>query len=187
MTPGLSAFAATWARNYVGTFSFMLDMRANAGRPRGLSAGMAKGVLNCYRADMDRRPAPAPAAPAPRPTAPATADGYRPATADDGGTFRITPDGAIVKITVSRAGRVYGKIRSTVGGTGWDYAPAVLRGGIRDIGPDDAAAAGEWGHHSDRCVFCATPLEDDGPGGSMDRGYGPTCAGHHGLPHGPGK
>src|SRR5215831_17550888 len=34
----------------------MLDMRADARSSQGLSVGKAKGVLNCWRADVNRRP-----------------------------------------------------------------------------------------------------------------------------------
>ncbi len=34
-----------------------------------------------------------------------------------------------------------------------------------------------------RCSFCNKSLTVDGPGGSVDVGYGPACALHYGLPH----
>lgn len=53
MTPALVAFATDWAKAFEGDFEFMTDMKAEAVK-RTLSAGQAKGVLNCHRADYFR-------------------------------------------------------------------------------------------------------------------------------------
>src|SRR5215469_9222659 len=49
VTEELRQAATAWAVAYTGSFDFMLDMRADARGPRGLSVGKAKGVLNCWR------------------------------------------------------------------------------------------------------------------------------------------
>src|SRR5215469_9565315 len=56
VTEELRQAATAWAVAYTGSFDFMLAMRADARGPRGLSVGKAKGVLNCWRADVNRRP-----------------------------------------------------------------------------------------------------------------------------------
>lgn len=191
MTPGLRLFATMWARGWSGTFAFMVDMSAAATSRRGLSTGQAKGVLNCYRADMLRRPAPAARAttpaPAPTPAEPTTPAEGAPitATAAHVGLGWMTPAGVVVKIVNGRNG-IYGKIRE-VGEAGWVFAPRILSGGIVPV----TAAAADAARITDpdgaeACCFCATALTDDTPGGSMVRGYGPVCAARYGLPHGKG-
>ena len=60
---GLRLAANSYATFYDGDFSFMLDMRAAAKGPKGLSFRMAAGVLNCLVAQVRReakaKPAPA--------------------------------------------------------------------------------------------------------------------------------
>lgn len=46
--------ARDYASNYVGGFAYMLDMSAQVSRPRGLSEGQARGVLNCLLAQVRR-------------------------------------------------------------------------------------------------------------------------------------
>jgi hypothetical protein len=54
VTPPLFSAASTYAADYRGTFSFMVEMRQAALGRRGLSLGQAKGVLNCMRAELAR-------------------------------------------------------------------------------------------------------------------------------------
>lgn len=62
VTPGLQAAATDWASHYSGDFTFMVDMKAKAitalnteGGRLNLSAAQAKGVLNCWRAELRGR------------------------------------------------------------------------------------------------------------------------------------
>lgn len=52
------ALAKNYASTYVGTFQFMLDMKAKVNGPkerRHLSDGMVKAILKCRQADIDRQ------------------------------------------------------------------------------------------------------------------------------------
>jgi hypothetical protein len=70
VTPALHALAERWAREYTGTFAFMVDMREAAAH--GLSAGQAKGVLNCLLADVRRAATTGTTPTVAEPTGPAT-------------------------------------------------------------------------------------------------------------------
>ena len=85
--------------------------------------------------------------------------------------------GQIIKAIKGKSGRWYAKVR-VVGG--WDYLPGGLAG-VRSLTADEAAA---FGHEYERCVFCYTKLEDDGPDRSVHVGYGPVCAKKYNLPWG---
>ena len=50
---------------------------------------------------------------------------------------------------------------------------------LRTIAADPTAAAVKHGKVSGCCCFCARPLTD---AGSVEHGYGPTCAEKYGLP-----
>jgi hypothetical protein len=54
--------ARSWALEYTGTFSYMVEMRVNMKMGRRLSTGMARGILNCWRAELARSGRTAPAA-----------------------------------------------------------------------------------------------------------------------------
>lgn len=55
VTDELRLAAQTWAQAWTGTFEFMVDMHVAATGRKGLSFGQAKGTLNCWRADINRR------------------------------------------------------------------------------------------------------------------------------------
>lgn len=59
---------------------------------------------------------------------------------------------------------------------------AALLATLRQIALDPAAAAKAYGALMCRCSFCNLPLTD---AGSVEVGYGPTCAKSYGLPHKP--
>jgi hypothetical protein len=48
----------------------------------------------------------------------------------------------------------------------------------------DMERAAELGKLYGYCMVCGTKLTDKNPGGSIERGYGPTCAKRMGWPHG---
>jgi len=59
--------------------------------------------------------------------------------------------------------------------------PAIVAT-LGDIAADPAAAAAAYGALMGRCSFCNLALSD---AGSVEVGYGPTCAKSYGLPHHP--
>lgn len=93
------------------------------------------------------------------------------------GRIYINAKDVIVRVSKSKVGRFYGKVR--VPG-GWEYLPNALAG-ARPLTAEEAA---EYGHQHDRCVFCHIHLTDDGADRSVEVGYGPVCAKKYGLPWG---
>jgi hypothetical protein len=110
--------------------------------------------------------------------------------ADGGRTRQVAGDyqpgvyvdqaGRYVKIQRNRQDTgSYGKVWT---GNGWDYAPDLKRQpGMTPITEEQARAFGREFH---ACVFCSTPLTDDGDNRSVIVGYGPICARKFGLPWG---
>jgi hypothetical protein len=113
----------------------------------------------------------------PRPVAAVTASSDPVPSDLISGRIYVNAKGQIVKAVKGRSGRFYAKVR--VPG-GWDYLPGGLAG-ARNLTAEEAAA---YGHEHDRCVFCHTPLTDDGPDRSVHVGYGPVCAKKYDLPWG---
>lgn len=159
LTADLRAYAMTYALGYDGDFSFMVDMR-DAARKGRLSDGMAKGVLNCARADLSRKATS---------DAPAVAPGRYAYAADDGHTV-------FVKVWKSGTGASY----LTGGGPDGELveagvvpraAKATVFGRIAE---DPAAAAALFGEKASRCSHCGRGLADeDNP--YFTQGYGPDC------------
>ena len=88
--------------------------------------------------------------------------------------------GVFVKVQSNKAGTgTYTKVWT---GGGWEYEPALK--GDTSLRPITAEEAARWGHEHHRCVFCSTPLTDDGDNRSVQVGYGPICAAKYGLPWG---
>jgi len=89
-----------------------------------------------------------------------------------------------VRVYKSGAGRLYGKVRTWAGG--WEYEDGKWLSRILPVQDPEliAKAAAAWGHEHDRCVFCYTPLSDDGDNRSVQVGYGPICAAKYSLPWG---
>ena len=159
VTPELAAAATEWAKAWDGSFEFMVDMRAKA-RQGSLSQGMAKGVLNCWRADIQRRPK----ATKGKPAAEVTEDGmYR------------TPDGEIFKVQIAHhgSGNLYAKRLVVGGGKGrFEYEA----GAIRKLRPEwkmTLEEAKEFGRLYGVCCNCAAVLTDED---SIAAGIGPVCA-----------
>ena len=149
MTPELSAFATDWALGYEGDFSFMLDMKA-AARKKGLTPGMAKGVLNCFLADLRRNPSP---------DAPAEVEMTE-------GLYE-NPAGEVFKIKISGAGRWYAMAAKASGG--WDYVGRKTDG---DLTPLTEEAAAAFGKLTGTCCVCMRTLTNEE---SIERGIGPVC------------
>lgn len=172
VTAALRGAANRWAKTYDGDFEYMVEMRKQASEPRGVTVGQAKGVLNCWRAEiLRRRPTPAPA-PAPAPgEAAATAPAYE---ANRGDVHVI--DGAYYRVSVGQnSGKTY-LTRWT--GNSWEYAAGASRlASATTLATAEQAAA--FGHAYNKCVFCTHDLDVDR---SITVGYGPKCAAKQGLP-----
>ncbi len=97
-------------------------------------------------------------------------------TPEAGRTYAAA-DGTPIRVQAARgSGNLYAKVWN---GAEWEYRG---RAGLALIArPLTADEAAKWGHRHGRCVFCSLPLTD---ARSVDVGYGPICAGHHGLPWG---
>ena len=55
---------------------------------------------------------------------------------------------------------------------------------LMELSKDPIATAAAYGHATGNCCFCMSGLTDER---SIERGYGPVCAKHWGLPWGNGK
>lgn len=84
--------------------------------------------------------------------------------------------GQIVRLYARKAdGKLYGKVRDDYGY--WEYVPGAMNG-ARHLTADEAR---QLGITTERCIFCATPIETKE---SLAAGYGPDCAEKYGLPWG---
>lgn len=179
VTPELVAAATEWAKAWDGTFEYMVDMRMAAKGKRGLSIGMAKGVLNCWRADLLRNGKSQPKAEQAALKAKA-----EPVTQD--GMYRMD-DGTIVKVQVAHhgTGNLYAKrmvvldeVRVTASGkeikAEFEYEPGLIRKltPAMKLSLDEAK---QYGQLYGFCCVCGTILTDDSPGGSIEKGIGPVC------------
>ena len=166
VTPALRRAATVWAARWTGDFQFMVDMHAAAVKGL-LSAGQAKGVLNCWRADLNRRPAAKPAAPSI--TAKVTEDGM----------YRNPETGEIAKVQVAHhgSGNLYAK-RLVVDPNPYAGASFVYESGlINRLRPEwkmTLDEAKEFGKLYGICCQCAAILTDEK---SIAAGIGPICAG----------
>lgn len=163
--------AERWLAAYTGDFAFLLDVRAKA--RRGLSNGQAKGVLNCWRAELNRNAAKAApvAAPAP-PTGPAEVvpAGHYAVQSRTGNN-----DLDFYRVDHGKgqwAGRVF--VKRIIGGTpdqnvrGAETKLALEA--IAKAGPE--AAATLYGQELGQCSRCNRHLTDET---SRALGIGPEC------------
>lgn len=171
VTVPLQVAATEWARNYSGDFSFMVEMARDAkaaGQKKDvLSVGKAKGVLNCWRADLNRNgrtAAPEASAPSTPKVDPRTLEGFH--------AF----DGKIWKVQISKTGNPYCKVLEIQEGQkkgSWEY---VGRGPLSDLSEEtrlDPETAAEFGIRTGVCGICGRGLEKKE---SIERGIGPVCA-----------
>jgi len=165
--------ATVWARNWAGDFPFMLKM-STAAQAGVLTNGQAKGVLNCWRADVVRRQ---------RRDTPASGLNLLGIPA---GKYAV-PDGETrLKVAISApttgrwAGWVFVK-DAAVYGYGGRYGAqrpgGTYRGDIveqlRAIAADPEAATAAYGRLTSTCGMCGRALEN---AASVKRGIGPDCA-----------
>src|SRR5215472_5798623 len=162
VTEELRQAATAWAVAYTGSFDFMLDMRADARGPRGLSVGKAKGVLNCWRADVNRRP---------KAAAPAKAEVQDGFYTDGQRVWKV-------QVAVHGSGNQYAKVLNTESGSFVYVSGAIgtIRKGMADgtVQPLTLEIAKSLGHLYGRCMVCGRTLTDEG---SIAAGIGPVCAG----------
>src|SRR5215469_12579642 len=162
VTEELRQAATAWAVAYTGSFDFMLAMRADARGPRGLSVGKAKGVLNCWRADVNRRP---------KAAAPAKAEVQDGFYTDGQRVWKV-------QVAVHGSGNQYAKVLNTESGSFVYVSGAIgtIRKGMADgtVQPLTLEIAKSLGHLYGRCMVCGRTLTDEG---SIAAGIGPVCAG----------
>lgn len=175
MTPELVALATRYAKAYEGSFEFMVDMR-EAATVRGLTAGQAKGTLNCLLAEIRRGG---------RGSAPA--ESSLDLSELMPGMYAVPNGETRLKVRVSHggdSGRWAGFVFVNDGaeyGAGTRYGMQkpgeMYRGQIEDelraILADPKAASAAYGQLVGRCGVCGRRLEDEE---SVARGIGPVCA-----------
>ncbi len=181
--------AALWLARYQGDFEFLVDLKR---RGRNLSPAQAKGVLNCWRADL-RRSAAQSSHTSPSATeggSSAGGDGYEAKRGDVhvvGGTY--------YRIHVAQqSGRPYAARADICGAAQWaedgklvssaDIRWEYDRGMIFKLSEATRATAEEaaaFGHLVGRCCFCSHEIDTPE---STAVGYGPVCAAKYELPWG---
>lgn len=196
VTPELTTVAREYLASYEGNFSFLLDLRAKSAR--GLSAGQAKGVLNCLLADLRRaaRPAAAPAAVLNLSRIP---DGrYRVVDGLDGSSSTAVRLVKATWATDKPAGTRAVAVRCAEGWlnlgflspTGelslWRKAEAFKARVLASLAilasVDDTLIYGlAYALEGGECYICGSELDTEE---SLAAGYGPTCAKNRGLPWG---
>jgi predicted transcriptional regulator len=153
--------ATAWAKAWTGTFEFMVDMHAAAEKGL-LSAGQAKGVLNCWRADINRKPKTSTATPA--------ATG-----AVEDGMYQI-PGGDVVKVQIAKqgSGNLYAKrlIVDDEGHGHFEYEQGLVRK-LRPEWKMSLEDAKAFGKLYGICCNCGADLTDEH---SIAEGIGPICA-----------
>lgn len=169
LTADLRAYAMTYALGYDGDFSFMVDMRDAARRGR-LSDGMAKGVLNCARADLSRK---ATTTEAPAADVPAGRYAY---TGTEGHTV-------FVKIDRPERGRWAGYTFGSFllgGGAGGELVEGArvgreqMAGVLARITEQGITESGiRFGQETGVCCRCGRGLTNEE---SREAGIGPECA-----------
>lgn len=193
--PELMRGATEFARQYQGSFEYMVSMHQQALR-QWLTVPQAKGVLNCMMADVRRQRL------ASRPKEVVDFTGLRQLFAKASAhlkrpriTLQLNGNPITVKLmtTGSHVGSInlstgsyedgiwYGRVETD--GTltaGRSMSPAV-RALIDELSTDPVAAAKRHAHLTGNCCFCNRRLDDER---STSAGYGPICSQNYGLPWG---
>lgn len=198
--------AVTFANSYVGTFDYMLDMRRRVQAGQSLSAGMAKGVLNCMLAEFRRNMA----------AAASVEQAARPAVnlkaivefLGEAGRklkwpkFHFIVDGEELVLRLAGSGvhkgavslvsrervwnerfnadtpRWYGRIAVDGTFTRSSQTTLGMEAALATISIDPQGAAIEYAKLTGACSFCGRTLTDER---STEVGYGPVCADKYGL------
>ncbi len=178
VTPALKALAIRWMGGYTGDFEFVVGIKQDLAKygAGSLSTGKIRGILNCMRADVLRKAAPAPAE--------AIEFNLRDLPEGAHGVLHVAiPDqeeGHLLFLDIhQRAGKLV--VTQMVGGNDDLYLGQQVDGQpyrgkriaeLKAILADPKAALKAYGDHFTRCGICATPLSDDT---SVKRGVGPKC------------
>jgi Family of unknown function (DUF6011) len=170
VTNALMDEAFEWLLKYEGTFKFLVDVRYNAVRRGALTPAQAKGVLNCWRADLARH------------------NRVTEAPSVEPGIY-IAKDGSIVKAQMNKAGtNMYAKVwtddltgdRLTLDDErtkgGWVYQPgAIYR--LEGATKMTLEQAKKFILMFGKCVRCGRTLK---AADSVERGIGPVCVEYFG-------
>lgn len=176
MDSRLHQTAFHYARNYRGSFAYMIDMRDVVARFGYLTDAQAKGVLNCMAAEGKRE------AKVERHSHTIDRDipegKYDVETID--GTFRLKVrqygDDTVVSIEDADANYGWAKvatIRNRTITAGWKANDETIEA-VRCLGSTALESyASAYGRRTGRCGICGRELTDPV---SIERGIGPICA-----------
>lgn len=199
VTDSLRRGANAYARTYVGTFAFMVDMKRQALRSQ-LTVMQAKGVLNCMLAEVRRERQNQAAAEQPQETVDMSAlmtlfqrAGQR--LRNPRITLQLNGRPLTLKLMTRGAhpgainvqsgnwpnGIWYGRVNPDGSLMQTRFMREDALELIRELGEDPVAAARRYASLSGNCCFCNLPLTTPE---STTAGYGPVCAQHYGLPWG---
>lgn len=193
----LRVAASDYAANYIGGFSYMLDMAAQVLRPRGLSTAQARGTLNCLLAQVRREVAQAADAQAEKETfkdgGEPIKDGTYTVVADDGDyvTLRIRSQGEASKFAGKQIAEFLNGPENSSDFMGFAFIqgrrPMIwkrfqddsrISKALRALVSTSEAELKELGYQyalrSSRCYRCGHVLTVPA---SIHRGLGPVCAG----------
>lgn len=173
MTTGLIEFADEWLTAYQGDFEFLIDVRSKRDEGRGkLTAGQAKGVLNCCRAEFYRRKKAKEQAAAPAPESVDVPAGHYAIDTTAGASNSVAFYRVDRPETGQWAGRTF--VKRMVGGKPDERVPYAQAAGIlqriKDAGIEEAGL--RYGREIGRCCACNRVLTNDE---SRALGIGPEC------------
>ncbi len=171
---GLIIIAECYAARYRGNFAYMLDMKGALSRYHHLTAGQAKGVLNCMLAEARRNTTPK-----------ATPVAAAKLVLEDG-MYKLGETIYKVQHAVHGTGNQYAKELVSVEHTSpdrdhvgvemkWEFAYAP--GAISKLSPANRMTLEEakaFGALYGTCCVCGATLTDEK---SIAAGIGPVCAG----------
>lgn len=180
--PDLYWAACQYARDYQGSFSYMLDMRSAVKRTQRLSYAQAKGVLNCLMAEVRRNDA------ATAEVTQLAAVGRAPLQIEDAGVYVL--NGQVIRVKANKAGtHVYPNVWTEIsgsrltedGGTAhgeWQYVEQwqerkdLMRNLAAEGRKMTLAEAQDFLIRYGQCVRCGRHLKD---AKSVSKGIGPVC------------
>ena len=172
---GLIIFATQWAADWEGTFSFMQDMHLAASSRKGLTPGQAKGTLNCFRADFNRK------APVER----GSGDQELDLSGLPSGWYAVPQGETRLKVKVNNVtkgkwegwvfvsdGAEYGNQRRYGKQAPGSIYTGEIQSELAAILADPQEAVAAYGRLTGSCGLCGRILEDEE---SIKQGIGPVC------------